>query len=116
MKHRLERVCEVLKREIGIIICRELNFGSALVTVSSVDITPDLKQAHVYVSALGSAGEQSKALDVLERNRVLIQGEIAKRVTLKHTPHLYFKIDTAIERGSRVLSIMNELGLEGDAP
>jgi NADPH2:quinone reductase len=45
MKHRLERVCEVLKRELGIIICRELDFGSVLVTVSAVDITPDLKQA-----------------------------------------------------------------------
>lgn len=116
MKHRIERVCEVLKREIGIIICRELDFGPVLVTVSSVDITPDLKQAHVFVSALGSPGQQVKALEKLEHSRVLIQGEVAKRVTLKHTPHLFFKIDTAIERGTRVLSIMDELGLEEDAP
>lgn len=114
MKHRLERVCEVLKREIGIIICRDLDFGPILVTVSSVDITPDLKQAHVFVSALGSPGQKRKALEELERNRVQLQTEVAKRVTLKHTPHLYFKIDTAIERGSRVLSIMDELGLEGE--
>ena len=116
MKHRLERVCEVLKRELGIIICRELNFGSVLVTVSSVDITPDLKQAHVFVTALGSPGAQRKALEELERNRVHLQSEVAKRVTLKHTPHLYFKIDQAIERGSRVLSIMSELGLGEDVP
>ena len=116
MKHRIERVCEVLKREIGIIICRELDFGSILVTVSAVDITPDLKQAHVFVSALGSPGQQRRALEELERNRAMIQGEVARRVTLKHTPHLYFKIDEAIERGTRVLSIMDELGLEGDAP
>ena len=52
MKHRIERVCEVLKRELGQIILRELTFPAPLVTVSGVKITPDLKRAHVYVSAL----------------------------------------------------------------
>ncbi len=115
MKHRLERVCEVLKRELGIIICRDLSFGSTLVTVSAVDVTPDLKQAHVFVSALGPAGAPRKALEELERNRVLLQSELAKRVTLKNTPHLHFKIDEAIERGSRVISIMDQLGLEEES-
>lgn len=112
MKHRLERVCEVLKREIGLILLREMDFSPVLVTVSSVDVTPDLKQAHIYVSALGSPGQQRQVLERLERNRVHLQGEIAKRVSLKHTPHLFFKIDEAIERGSRILSIMDELGLD----
>ena len=112
MKHRLERVCEVLKRELGVIILRELDFAPVLVTVSAVDITPDLKQAHVYVSALGSPGQQRAVLEKLEHARPHLQAEVARRVTLKHTPHLHFKIDEAIERGSRVLSIMDELGLD----
>jgi ribosome-binding factor A len=112
MKHRLERVCEVLKRELSVIICRDLDFGPVLVTVSAVDITPDLKQAHVFVSALGGPGQQRAALEKLEQNRVVLQTEISRRIVLKHTPHLYFKLDESIERGSRVLNIMNELGLE----
>jgi ribosome-binding factor A len=115
LKHRLERVCEVLKRELGVILLREIDFAPVLVTVSSVDVTPDLKQAHVYVSALGNPGQQRRVLEKLEHNRAHLQSEIAKRVTLKHTPHLFFKIDEAIERGSRVLNIMNELGLD-DGP
>lgn len=111
MKHRLERVCEVLKRELGVIMLREFDFTPVLVTVSSVDVTPDLKQAHVFISALGSPAQQRHVLEKLEHHRVHLQTEMAKRVTLKHTPHLYFKIDEAIERGSRVLSIMNKLGL-----
>lgn len=111
MNHRLERICEVLKRELGTIISRELDFGSSLVTVNSVDVTPDLKQAHVFVSILGPSSEQKKALEKLEQNRAHFQSEISKRVTLKYTPHLYFKIDESIERGSRVLDIMDELGL-----
>lgn len=112
MKHRLERVCEVLKRELGIIICRELDFGSVLVTVGDVDITPDLKQAHVFISALGTPGQQRAAIEKLEQNRVRLQSEFSKRVVLKHTPHLNFKLDGSIERGSRILNIMDELGLE----
>jgi ribosome-binding factor A len=114
MKHRLERVCEVLKRELGVILLRELDFSPVLVTVSSVDMTPDLKQAHVFISALGSPGQQRHVLEKLEHHRVHLQAEIAKRVTLKHTPHLFFKLDESIERGSRILNIMNELGLADD--
>lgn len=114
MKHRIERVCEVIKRELGVIILREMDFGKVLVTISGVDVTPDLKQAHVFVSALGTPGQQSAVLEKLEAARGYLQAEFAKRVTLKHTPHLFFKIDAAIERGTRVLKIMNELGLDED--
>ena len=112
MKHRLERVCEVLKRELGVILLREIDFSPVLVTISSVDVTPDLKHAHVFVSALGNPGQQRQVLEKLERNRVHLQSEIAKRVTLKHTPHLLFKLDGSIERGTRILNIMDELGLD----
>ena len=115
MKHRIERVCEVLKRELGVILLREIDFSPVLVTVSSVDVTPDLKQAHVFVSALGNPGQQRRVLEKLDHQRVHLQGEIAKRVSLKHTPHLFFKLDASIERGSRILDIMNELGLD-DGP
>lgn len=112
VKHRLERVCEVLKRELGVILLREIDFSPVLVTVGSVDVTPDLKQAHVFISALGTPGQQRNVLEKLERSRAHLQGEIAKRVSLKHTPHLFFKLDASIERGSRILSIMDELGLD----
>ena len=46
MKHRLERVNELLKRELGELLGREVSFEAALVTVQQVDITPDLKHAH----------------------------------------------------------------------
>ena len=112
MKHRIERVCEVLKRELGRIILRELTFSTPLVTVSGVEITPDLKQAHVFVSALGSDAQRQNVLTVLEQNRAMLQAQVSKRVVLKHTPHLNFKLDDSIERGSRVLNILDDLGLD----
>ena len=112
MKHRIERVCEVLKRELGRIILRELTFSTPLVTVSGVEITPDLKQAHVFVSALGSDAQRQNVLTVLEQNRAMLQAQVSKRVVLKHTPRLNFKLDDSIERGSRVLNILDDLGLD----
>ena len=112
MKHRIERVCEVLKRELGRTILRELTFSTPLVTISGVDITPDLKQAHVYVSALGNDAQRQNVLTVLEQNRGMLQAQISKRVVLKHTPHLNFKLDDSIERGSRVINILDDLGLD----
>ena len=111
MKFRLERVREVLKRELGVIMGREIRFTSPLVTVSGVDITPDLKQAHVFISAIGNDAQRRDALEKLEHNRVLLQHELAKRVVLKNTPHLNFKLDESIERGTRVITLMDELGL-----
>ena len=114
MNHRLERVCEVLKRELGQLIVREISFPVPLVTISGVDITPDLKQAHIHVSALGTNAEKRKVIALLEDNRVLLQTGIAKRLILKNTPHLHFRIDESIERGSRVLDILDNLGLDED--
>lgn len=112
MKHRIERVCEVLKRELGQIILRELTFPTPLVTISGVDVTPDLKQAHVYVSALGTDVQRETVLSILQQNRRMLQAEVSKRVILKHTPHLNFKLDDSIARGSRVLNILDDLGLD----
>lgn len=115
MNHRLQRVRELLKRELGSIMVREVKFSSPLVTVSGVDITPDLKQAHVFVSALGTDVQRRETIATLEQNRVMLQHELSKRVVLKQTPHLHFKLDESIERGTRVITIMDELGLGPDA-
>jgi ribosome-binding factor A len=116
MNNRLARVCEVIKRELGILITREFEFGGTLVTVTSVDITPDLKQAHVFVSALGPPGSQRKVLEMLNDRRVMFQTEMSKRIRIKHTPHLHFRIDEAMERATRVINLMNQLGLEEEPP
>jgi len=111
MKNRLARVCEVIKRELSALFLRDIDFGNLLVTISSVDITPDLKQAHIFISALGTKAEQLRVIELLEKNRILMQSQMSKRVRIKHTPHLNFHIDEAMARGSRVLNVMNEHGL-----
>jgi ribosome-binding factor A len=108
MKHRLLRVNELLKRELSALLVREMTFGNLLVTVNQVDVTPDLKSAHVYISILGSEGRKD-VLPKLEANRAALQADLAKHVVLKYTPHLVFHLDDSIERGARVLEIMQEI-------
>ena len=108
MKHRLLRVNELLKRELSALLVREMTFENLLVTVNQVDVTPDLKSAHVYVSVLGSEGRKD-VLPKLEANRVALQADLSKHVVLKYTPHLVFHLDDSIERGARVLEILQEI-------
>jgi ribosome-binding factor A len=108
MKHRLRRVNELLKRELSAIIAREISFDSAIVSINHVDVASDLKNAHVFVSVLGSETGAS-VMSKLESHRVVLQAELARRVVLKYTPHLVFHLDDSIERGARVIEIMQEL-------
>jgi ribosome-binding factor A len=107
MKHRLLRVNELLKRELSSTIARELRFENVLVSINHVDVTPDLKSAHVFVSVLGSEG-RGAVIPKLEANRTALQADLSKRVVLKYTPHLVFHLDDSIERGARVIEIMEQ--------
>ena len=116
MKHRLERVNELLKRELGDLLSREVSFEAALVTVQQVDITPDLKHAHVFISVIGSDEQAKAAMAKLHDSRANLQRLLSKRVVLKYTPHLHFKLDEAIERGTRVINILSQIDIPPDEP
>jgi ribosome-binding factor A len=111
MKHRLLRVNELLKRELSSIITREISFDGALVTLNQVDVTPDLKQAHAYISVLGKEA-QAAVMTKLEEHRVILQTALSKAVTLKYTPQIVFHHDDSIERGARVFEILQEIKVE----
>ena len=108
MKHRLLRVNELVKRELSSLIGRDVAFDASLVTVNQVDVTPDLKKAHVFVSVLGSESKAS-VMTKLEAHRTILQADMAKHVVLKFTPHLVFHLDDSIERGTRVIEILQKL-------
>jgi ribosome-binding factor A len=112
---RLQRVRELLKREIGEAIRREFHVNEAgLITVNDVDVAGDLKSATVYISILGNPDQQKRGFQLLTEHRIRIQGLVARAVVLKYTPTLRFVFDDSIVRGNRVLQIMEEL--ERNAP
>ena len=96
MSQRLERINELLRREISGVVQREFEFTNALVTISAAEITQDLREAKIFVSVLG--GHSCRVLEQLEQKRGLIQSRIAKRITMRCTPILMFRIDDSASR------------------
>src|SRR5215469_2953643 len=107
---RLQRVRELLKREIGEAIRREFQVSDAgLITVNDVDVSGDLHSAVVYVSILGNPEQQKRGIALLAQHRKRIQGLVGRAVVLKYTPTLKFVVDDSVVRGNRVLQIIEEL-------
>jgi len=112
--HRLQRVRELLKREIGEAIRREFHVSECgLISVNDVDVAGDLKSATVFISILGNPDQQKRGLQLLTEHRVRIQGLVGRAVVLKYTPTLKFVFDDSIARGNRVLQIIEELEKAG---
>jgi ribosome-binding factor A len=85
--------------------------SSALVTITKVDVAPDLRTATVYVSVLGDQEQEQRVLSLLKRTRHHWQQGLAKNVILKYTPVLRFKLDHSAANADRVLSILEELDI-----
>ena len=112
---RTVRVAEVLRKELAACMSQALDLEGLLITISSIDLPPDMKQAFVYVSTLHPDLEQGRALEILNRNRKAWQSRIGRNLGTKFTPQLIFRFDHAVERGDRVMEILNNLDIHADA-
>lgn len=118
---RLTRVNALLKRELADLIERgELCPSGMLLSVTEVNTSVDLRNATVEISIFGGeAKAREAAFRELEIRRVELQERIARSLKFKHTPVLNFHLDRRMERGDRVLEILNaaeqkEDGRDGD--
>lgn len=110
MSLRQQRVRELLKREIGEILRREIPLSEAgLISINDVLMSSDLHSATVYVGVLGTKEQKQKAGSLLHQERGRIQNLLGRAVVLKYTPSLKFVVDDSIERGNRVIELLDEL-------
>jgi ribosome-binding factor A len=117
MSLRLERVRELLKRKIGEVVRRQLPVAEVgLINVNDVDVAPNLHTATVYIGVLGGPAQQKAAMDALAAHRKEIQGLLGRAIVLKYTPQLRFVLDDSVERGNRVLRILDELEPPSSTP
>ena len=114
MSQRLDRINELLRREISTVLQRDFEFRNCLVTISAVEITRDLREAKVFVSILGTP--PGGVIEKLTKKRGLIQSRIAHRVVLRCTPILSFCADESAERGVEMVNILDEVDKLPKAP
>jgi ribosome-binding factor A len=106
---RMRRVNEALKEVLSESIGELKDPRIGFVTVTGVDASPDLRQATVYVSVLGSERVREATLAGLQSSHGVLQGKVNHELRLKRTPHLSFEYDPTIERGVRLSRLIDEL-------
>lgn len=112
---RTNRVAEQIKKELGIIIQREMKDPRiGFITVTGVEVTNDLSQAKVFISIMGDAEQQAESLRALEKAQGFLRSEIGSRIQMRHVPELVFKRDQSIEYGSKIESIIAQLKTSED--
>lgn len=110
MSQRTERLDELLRQEIGAMLEREIadpRLGFA--TVTQVETDPDLRHARVWVSIIGGSAERSATLVALGHAMVYIRRELGTRLRLKRIPDLHVRLDDSIERGTRILQVIDAI-------
>ena len=78
------------------------------VTVTDVEVSPDLRQARVFYSVMGSEAERAATEKGLESATGFVQSHVGKRLGLRNTPAIEFRYDVSLERGARIERILKE--------
>ena len=104
---RMRRVNQVLREVISGTIASDMSDPRLeMVTVTSVDASPDLRSARVYITSLGDEESRAGALDALRSAHGLLQSRIAAETHMKHTPTLRFEYDESVETGMRISALL----------
>ena len=112
MSNRLLRVNELVQREISAHLRRKHGSESVAITITSVEITGDLREAKVYYSVLGAEAEAAAAGKWLLRKRDEIREMLAKNVIIRHVPLLAFVHDNHAPRTLRIETLLGEIDRE----
>lgn len=111
---RAQRVADQIQVELSDIIRRRLKDPRCgFLTLTSVEVSNDLREAHVFVSALGD-DELARTMETLERAKGFLRRELGQRVRMRYVPELHFRVDRSAEYGRRVEEILKELHERGE--
>ena len=109
MSQRIRRINQLIKRELGQILCEELNFPKEiLVTLTRVEASADLREAKVYISVMPEK-EIEKIIKVLNQNLRQLQQKINKRLTMKIIPKIKFREETKTREAARIEELLERV-------
>lgn len=115
MSRRTDRVNELMRAEISELLLREVKdprLSQGLVSITEVEVSPDLRRATVFVSHLGTDEERREVLLGLQKASPFLHRELSHRLDMRHVPDLVFRFDPSIERGARLASLIHDVGAE----
>ncbi len=114
---RQQRVAEQIHRELSSLLMFEVHDPRLTgITVTGVDITPDLLLARVYFVVAGADDGGADALAALGRAKGYLRTQVAERIQLRFAPDLVFRVDSSAERGRRIDELLDALKEENHGP
>jgi ribosome-binding factor A len=114
---RVDRVAELIKREVSQMLLNGIKddrVGVGMVSITDVDVSGDLQHAKIYVSIYGSDDAREQTMAGLKSATGYVRRELGQRIRLRRTPEVVFQEDRSIERGTRVLSLINRLNRDAE--
>lgn len=109
MSNRTLRVNELVQREISDILRKRYQSEAVAITITEVRVAPDLRDARVFVSIVGTDEFAEERLTWLRAKAPEIREEIARRIVLKYLPKLEYVLDRSAARGARILQVLDEI-------
>ncbi len=107
---RAERLAEVIRAEASEIILQGLNDPRiGFVSITGVEVSHDLRHAKIFVSVFGDAETKQRTMEGLERATGHVRSELGRRLSIRFTPGILFRLDDSIERGTRIASLLLEV-------
>lgn len=115
MSTRTLRVNELIHRELSAILRTVYKDEATTITVTGVQVSPDLHEGKVFIAVTGDEEDEAKALRWLKKNSQEFRFELGRRIVLKHMPKFAYEIDISTERGNRILSVLDEIAAQDKA-
>lgn len=110
MKRRTNRMGDLVRAELSDLLLREVQDPRIkLVSLTSVEVTPDMRRAIVRVSALGDEAQRLGALEALRHARGFLRTELSRRLTTRVTPELVFELDRGAEHSQKISDLLESL-------
>ena len=111
MSRRTERVNDLIRDELSNLLLREVRDPrlGGLISLTRVEVTPDLSNARVYVSIMGEPEQQAEATRVLNTAASFFHRELKQRLQIRRVPFLVFRLDTSIQEAAEVLALIDEV-------
>ena len=108
--HRADRIGDQLRVEISELLARQVHDpGIGFVTLTHVEVTPDLQHARVYYTSLGQPSARRQTARALERAAPFLRRQIAQRLRLRRMPEIHFTFDEGVEAQTRVEQLLREI-------
>ena len=109
MSNRTVRVNELVQREISDILRKRYQSEAVAITITEVRVSPDLRDARVFISIIGDEHFTSEKMRWLRSKAHEIRDEVARRIVLKYLPRFEYVLDESVIKGARVLQVLDEI-------